>query len=81
MQPDPKPGVRRKMTTNALAHSLHWVLLAKLMFAPTCALELPVRLAEGLPMRHKPLLNRYSAGLIGLGLLPIAMAIAAAFIP
>jgi len=37
--------------------------------------------AEGLAMRHKPLLNSYSAGPIGLGLLPIAMAIAAAFIP
>jgi hypothetical protein len=36
---------------------------------------------EGLTMRHKPLLNSYSAGQIGLGLLPIAMAIAAAFIP
>jgi hypothetical protein len=32
-------------------------------------------------MRHKPRLNSYSAGLIGLGLLPIVMAIAATFIP
>jgi len=32
-------------------------------------------------MRHKPLLNNYSLGLSGLGLLPIAMALAAVLIP
>jgi hypothetical protein len=47
---------------------------------------LSVGLEEGLIMRHpsKPLLNKaiaYRAGAIGFGLLPIAMALAAAFIP
>ena len=32
-------------------------------------------------MRHKPLLNTYKAGGIGLGLLPIAMAVAVLLIP
>jgi len=32
-------------------------------------------------MRRKLLLNRYNAGMVGLGLLPIAMAFAAVFIP
>ena len=36
---------------------------------------------EGLAMRRKPPLDSYTASMIGLGLLPIAMIIAAAFIP
>jgi hypothetical protein len=39
---------------------------------------------EGLAMRHKPRLDRqiaYTAGGIGLGLLPVAMAVAALLIP
>ena len=42
------------------------------------------RLRGGLAMRHKPLLDSqvaYTAGAIGLGLLPIAMAFAAVLIP
>jgi hypothetical protein len=38
-------------------------------------------LRGGLAMRHKPLLDAYKAGSIGLGLLPIAMAVAALLIP
>ena len=43
-----------------------------------------VGLRGGLAMRHKPLLDSqvaYTAGMIGLGLLPIAMAFAAVLIP
>jgi hypothetical protein len=32
-------------------------------------------------MRHKPRVDSYTAGMIGLGLLPIAMAFAAILIP
>ena len=38
-------------------------------------------LRGGLSMRHKPRLDGYTAGIIGLGLLPIAMAFAAVLIP
>jgi hypothetical protein len=38
-------------------------------------------LRGGLSMRHKPPLDSYTAGIIGLGLLPIAMAFAAILIP
>ena len=38
-------------------------------------------LRRGLSMRHKPRLDGYTAGIIGLGLLPIAMAFAAVLIP
>ena len=50
----------------------------------TDAGELLVGLRGGLAMRHKPLLDSqvaYTAGVIGLGLLPIAMAFAAVLIP
>ena len=43
-----------------------------------------VGLRGGLAMRHKPLLDNqvaYTAGVIGLGLLPFAMAFAAILIP
>jgi hypothetical protein len=39
------------------------------------------RLRGGLAVRHKPLLDAYKMGGIGLGLLPIAMAVAALLIP
>jgi hypothetical protein len=39
------------------------------------------KLRGGLAIRHKPLLDAYKAGGIGLGLLPIAMAVAALLIP
>ena len=38
-------------------------------------------LRGGLSMRHKPPLDSCTAGIIGLGLLPIAMAFAAILIP
>ena len=32
-------------------------------------------------MRHKPLLDKYTAGVIGAGLLPVVMAVAVLLIP
>jgi hypothetical protein len=46
--------------------------------------EVGVGLRGGLAMRHKPLLDSqvaYTTGVIGLGLLPFAMAFAAILIP
>ncbi len=55
-------------------------MLPLLMVAPTDA-GLLVGLQEGLVMRHKPILDSYTAGMIGLALLPIAMAFGAVLIP
>jgi hypothetical protein len=47
---------------------------------PRAMLVVLVRLRGGLVMRHKPILDNqiaYTAGVIGLGLLPVAMVAAA----